>query len=454
MAKEQARVLIVDDDADVVQSARVVLRQHFTSVQTESNPQQIDYLLAQEHHEVVLLDMNFTTGVTKGSEGLFWLKRIQENHPATSVIMITAYADLKLAVEAMKLGAVDFIVKPWQNEKLIATVTSGLHLSRSRQELSKLKLHRARLSEVYVEAPVIVGKSAPMQRVFEWVSRVAATDASVLILGENGTGKELIAKSIHQQSTRRSGPFVKVDVGAVAESLFESELFGHKKGAFTDAKEDRVGRLELASGGTLFLDEIGNLPMALQVKLLSVLQNRVVVPVGSNNEIPIDVRLVTATNQDLGQAIREGRFREDLFFRLNTVTIDVPPLRERPEDLPDLLLHFVQRYSAKYQKTLRIDDAVIPALSKYRWPGNIRELQHAIERAVILCAGSRIRVSDFLITPGERAVPATGTMDDVERRAIAEAIRKYGGNLSQAAKALGLGRTTLYRKIEKYGLSY
>ncbi len=452
--KTGAHILIVDDDPDIVQSARVVLRQHFDQVSTESNPQQLPFLINQKHPDVVLLDMNFTADVTKGREGLFWLQKIVEDHPSLSVVMVTAFGDVKLAVEAMKIGAVDFVVKPWENEKLIATVNAAFQLSKSKREVAKLKLHQARMAEVYAQPDSsIIGKSEGIKNIFSIIKRIATTDANVLLLGENGTGKELVAKAIHHQSHRCEGPFVKIDVGTIPDSLFESELFGHTKGAFTDAKQDRVGRLELASGGTLFLDEIGNLPMSLQSKLLNVLQSRVITPVGSNKLIPIDVRLISATNGHIVKLVAEQEFREDLLYRINTVEITIPPLRERLDDIPLLLNHFCSIYNKKYNKSLNVDSGVIQTLENYNWPGNVREFQHAVERAVILCESKNITVRDFQF-PDKRSMDLENStnLNEVERKAIADAIRKNKGNLSKAARELGLGRTTLYRKIEKYGL--
>jgi two-component system response regulator HydG len=454
MSKIPARLLIVDDDPDVVQSARVILRQYFEHVFTESNPQAIPFAIRHHHVAVVLLDMNFTTGVTKGTEGLFWLKQIRSEFPDVSVIMVTAYGDVHIAVEAMKAGATDFVVKPWSNEKLIATVTSAYHLATSRQELSKVKAHQARMSQMQ-SAPdaTLIGTGAAMQHTLRLISKVAHTDANILILGENGTGKELVAKSIHHQSARTANPFIKVDVGALTPSLFESELFGHKKGAFTDARTDYVGRFELASGGTLFLDEIGNLPPPLQIKLLTVLQNREVTPVGSSQPVPIDIRLISATNQSLKTLTSEGTFREDLLFRLNTIEITLPPLRERLDDLPQLLDHFVSMYGKKYGKMVSYEAAVIDHLQQYHWPGNIRELQHAVERAVIMSEGADITPEDFPLSAQARQKTNDFNLDEVERQAIVQAIQKHKGNLSKAAQELGLGRTTLYRKIERYGIT-
>lgn len=454
MLKSTAHVLIVDDDPDIVQSARIVLRQHFTQVSTASDPQQIPYLINQQRPDVVLLDMNFTADVTKGREGLYWLKKVMEEHPTLSVIMVTAFGDVKLAVEAMKLGAVDFVVKPWENEKLIATVNAAFQLSTSKREVEKLRIHQTRMTEVYtLPDSTIIGESKGMKDVFSMIKRVASTEANILLLGENGTGKELVAKAIHHQSLRRTGPFVKVDVGSIPNNLFESELFGHVKGAFTDAKQARVGRLELASGGTLFLDEIGNLPVALQSKLLSVIQNRVITPVGSNQSIPIDIRLISATNGNIQEMIANEEFREDLLYRINTVEITIPPLRERAEDIPLLMEHYRLIYGRKYNRSLGIEKDVLQQLKKYSWPGNVREFQHAVERAVILCETEKLSGHDFQFPEHQQLKPDNLTnLHDVERKTIAESIRKNNGNLSKAAKALGLGRTTLYRKIDKYGL--
>ncbi len=453
--KTQAHILIVDDDPDIVQSARVVLRQHFSKVSTESNPNQLPYLIASSSPDVVLLDMNFTADVTKGTEGLYWLRKILEDFPSMIVIMVTAFGDVKLAVEAMKIGATDFVVKPWENEKLIATVNSAYQLSTSKKEVVKLKMHQTRIAEVYNQSDAtLIGNSEAMGNVFSIINRVAATDADVLILGENGTGKELVAKALHNQSARHDGPFIKVDVGTIPENLFESELFGHVKGAFTDAKNDRVGRFELASKGTLFLDEIGNLPIAQQSKLLSALQNRVITPVGSNKQIPIDIRLISATNGAITQMVDEELFREDLLYRINTVEITLPPLRERKDDISLLLDHFLSIYNRKYNKAIKVKNEIIAVMKNYPWPGNIREFQHAVERAVILCETSELTSKDFQFRTNkdDRREDSTTNLLEVEKKVIAEAIRKNGGNLSKAAKELGLGRTTLYRKIEKYGL--
>ncbi len=456
MKKISGNVLVIDDDPDILQTARVVLRPQFGKVETESNPQKIPFLLNHNKYDVILLDMNFRAGETSGSEGLSWLQTIMEKEPNQNVIMMTAYGQIKLAVEAMKIGACDFVVKPWENEKLLATVYAAINLSKSRKEVAQLKSTQAKLSQVLSQPSTeIVGESDSLREVFTTVEKVAATDASVLILGENGTGKELAAKAIHNQSPRVERVFIKVDLGAIPETLFESELFGHVKGAFTDAKEDRAGRFEVASGGTLFLDEVANLSLPLQAKLLSVLQNREIFRVGSNQAIPIDIRLVCATNASLQELVSEKKFREDLLYRLNTVILKMPPLRERRDDIPLLAKHFVGVYGQKYRKPdIALAKEAYPYLQKYQWPGNVRELQHAIERAVIMSDDSVLRKTDFILgdfsTSAEK--PKSVNLDEVEKQAIQEAINKNRGNMSKAAKELGLGRTTLYRKIQKYGL--
>jgi DNA-binding NtrC family response regulator len=461
MPTQPGKILLVDDDQHVLYTARMVLKPHFETVRTESSPSQIRDLLSKEHYDVVLLDMNFAPGATSGKEGLQWLKVIRELDPEAGIVMNTAYGDIGLAVAAMKEGATDFLVKPWDKEKLVATITSVYQLSRARREVNRLKSHQRVLNQpARAEEGEMLSRSAAMQNVLRTVEKVAATDANVLILGENGTGKDLLARLIHRQSPRSEEGFVKVDLGAVASTLFESELFGYNKGAFTDAREDRPGRFEMASGGTLFLDEIGNLTLPLQAKLLTVLQNRQVTRVGSHKAIPIDIRLVSATNQPLHQRVGEGAFRQDLLYRVNTVEVTLPPLRERAEDIPLLAGHFLDVYSRKYgKKGLVLTPATLRDLEQYPWPGNIRELQHAVERAVILGENNQLTTADFLkvaqpgYANGLNQAPQSFRVEEVEKHLITEAIRKYQGNLSKAAMELGFGRSTLYRKMEKYGLS-
>jgi two-component system response regulator HydG len=451
MPKTRAKILIVDDDADILTAARVVLRQQYESVETESNPQRLTTLLQQNRYDVILLDMNYAVGRLSGHEGLFWLNQILAKNPHQQVIMITAYGDIQLAVDAMKQGAADFVVKPWENEKLEATVQSAYRRAVDKKENSSPKTSassRSRETE-------IIGISPAFKQVIATVDKVTGTDANVLLLGENGTGKELIASLIHQRSQRKDEAFVKVDAGALPATLFESELFGYKKGAFTDAREDRIGRMEGANRGTLFLDEIGNIPVSLQVKLLAALQNREVTPLGSNRSIPVDVRLICATNLDLQQAVRSGQFREDLLYRLNTIVITLPPLRDRTEDIPMLVDHFIKIYTGQYHKEEKsISQDAIRYLQKYTWPGNIRELQHAVERAVILSDETTLQNRDFMLSSTTLVAGNTEAfnLDEIERKTIQAAIQKYNGNLSKVAKELGVGRTTLYRKMEKYGL--
>jgi two-component system response regulator HydG len=455
MEKIRAKILVVDDDPDILTAARVVLRQKLESVETESNPKKLLFLLNQNRYDVILLDMNYTAGKTTGSEGLVWLKEILSLQPEQQVIMVTAYGDIKLAVEAMKEGAADFIVKPWENEKLEATVKASFQHSLSRTELNQLKKKQSQYSRV-MSTPETepIGNSPLIKDVMNSVSKVAKTDANILLLGENGTGKELIAKLIHHQSLRKEQPFIKVDVGSLTPTLFESELFGHKKGAFTDAREDRIGRMELANGGTLFLDEVGNLALPLQTKLLSALQNREITPLGSNKSLSINIRLISATNLDIHEAVRAGQFREDLLYRINTVEITLPPLRLRSDDIIPLAIHFLATYSSKYRKEKILGAEALKYLQKYSWPGNVRELQHAVERAVIMSDQPELSPRDFLLSSRrEHEKKEVINLEDMEKNAIITAIRKYQGNMSKVSKELGIGRTTLYRKMVKYGLS-
>ncbi|MTI21380.1 sigma-54-dependent Fis family transcriptional regulator [Fulvivirga sp. RKSG066] len=454
MQKTQANILVIDDDRDVLHSAKIVLKPVFSKIITESNPEQLSYLISNNQYDVILLDMNYTAGATSGKEGLFWLKRIIDTIPDQQVVMMTAYGDLKLAVEAMKVGAADFIVKPWENEKFQATILSAFNHSQSKKELSTLKHKQNQMKEMLTQADHdIVGSSVAMKEIFYTIDKVSETDANILILGENGTGKELVAKAIHQRSKRADEVFVKVDLGSISHSLFESELFGHKKGAFTDAKEDRVGRFVMADGGTLFLDEIGNLSLEMQAKLLSAIQSKSITPVGSDKSHKTDCRIIAATNENIHQMIAEKKFREDLLYRINTVEVVVPPLRERLEDISLLANHYLSIFNQKYRKALSINDDAIEFLKQHSWPGNVRELQHAIERAVIMAEDVVLRPTDFLLKPsGIKQKQDTLKLEEIEKETIEEAIKQHQGNMSKAAKALGLGRTTLYRKMEKYGI--
>jgi two-component system, NtrC family, response regulator HydG len=455
MNSEGGKILMIDDDEDVLLAAKMLLKKQNHHVIIEKNPNKIPFLLNNDTYDVILLDMNFSKDITSGKEGFYWLEKILEKDPNAVVILITAFGDVEMAVRALKQGATDFILKPWQNEKLIATISTAIRLKHSYNEVDKLRKAKEMLEE-QISKPFgdIIGQSTPIKEVFGLIDKVAKTDANVLILGENGTGKELIARAIHQRSLRKDQSFVSVDMGAITETLFESELFGHKKGAFTDAREDRPGRFELANGGTLFLDEIGNLSMALQSKLLSALQSRVVTRVGSNQAMPVDIRLICATNMPLHQMVKDGTFRQDLLYRINTVEIKVPPLCDRVEDIPMLAQHYLEYYARKYHKQVTSISAIaMDKLKRYAWPGNIRELQHAIERAVIMTDSPTLQESDFLFSRPVSSVSAeTLNLDEVEKAAIVKALSLHGGNISKAADELGLTRASLYRRMEKYGL--
>ena len=458
MAKVNARILIVDDDADILLAAKMFLRKYFQIIHTERNPANIPDLLRNETYDVILLDMNFSRDANSGKEGFYWLNKILEIDPAAIVIFITGYGDVELAVQGIKEGATHFILKPWDNKKLLATIEASLKIRVSKVELENLrstnKLLVADQDHVFSN---IIGQSKAMEKVLKTVEKVAKTDANVLILGENGTGKEVIARAIHRASHRKDNMFINVDLGAITESLFESELFGYKKGAFTDAREDRAGRFEAANHGTLFLDEIGNLLPSLQSKLLSVLQSRKVVRLGSHKEIPVDVRLICATNMPLYEMVRENKFRQDLLYRINTVEITIPPLRDRVEDIEPLLNHFLEIYSKKYKMPQkRIGPGTLKRLQMHSWPGNVRELQHAVERAVILSEGNMLEPQDFFMnevpdSQGE-IFPVNMNLEETEKMLIRKVVDKHGGNISRAAKELGLTRASLYRRIEKYGL--
>jgi DNA-binding NtrC family response regulator len=456
MNTEGGKILMIDDDEDVLLAAKMLLKKQSHHVIIEKNPNKIPFLLNNDTYDVILLDMNFSKDITSGKEGFYWLEKILEKDPQAVVILITAFGDVEMAVKALKQGATDFVLKPWQNEKLIATISTAIRLRQSYSEVDKLRKAKVMLEE-QIGKPFgeIIGESAPIKEVFGLIEKVAKTDANVLILGENGTGKELIARAIHQRSLRKDNSFVSVDMGAITETLFESELFGHKKGAFTDAREDRPGRFELANGGTLFLDEIGNLSMSLQSKLLSALQSRQVTRVGANQALPVDIRLICATNMPLHQMVKDGTFRQDLLYRINTVEIKVPPLCDRVEDIPALAQHYLNYYARKYHKPVTtISAGAMDKLKRYPWPGNIRELQHSIERAVIMTDSSSLQESDFLFS---RPVSSstnleTLNLDEVEKAAIVKALSLFSGNISKAADELGLTRASLYRRMEKYGL--
>ncbi|MEJ2196041.1 MAG: sigma-54 dependent transcriptional regulator [Ignavibacteriaceae bacterium] len=458
MKKKITKVLVVDDNEDVLLAAKLLLKQHVDVVETEKNPDLIPEHLNNNNYDVLFLDMNFTKDMTSGQEGFFWLKKIIEMDPLAVVILITAYGGVESAVHAVKAGATDFILKPWQNEKLIATLNSALRLRESRIEIDNLKSREEHLTaDINQGFQELIGISQGMRSVFNTIAKVAGTDANVLILGENGTGKELVARALHRESKRAGKAFIKVDLGAITSTLFESELFGHVKGAFTDAKEDRAGRFEIASGGTIFLDEIGNLSLELQSKLLTVLQNRQVARVGSNKYKEIDIRLICATNTQLRKLVSEKQFRQDLLYRINTVEIQIPPLRERVEDIPLLAEYFLSSYKNKYNKPeLKFDPLTLRKLENYDWPGNIRELQHSIERSIILSETNVLQPSDVLLRSLEEEDEQKVKFDnynlnEVEKTIIQRVLRDNEGNISRAAKELGLTRTSLYRRMQKYG---
>ncbi len=457
MKKEEARILIIDDDEFIRLSLKMLLEQYYSSVTVLEDPKKLTTQLNENKYDVALLDMNFRQGDTSGKEGLYWLERILTQSEDTNVILITAYADINIAVDAIKKGAMDFIIKPWQNEKILATINTALKLNIEKKKVKNLTGKAQALSSA-MDTPFIeiIGNSGPMQQVFKLVDKVAGTDANVLILGENGTGKELIARDIHRKSLRKGEIFINVDVGALSDSLFESELFGHKKGAFTDAKEDRIGKMEAASGGTFFMDEIGNISLNQQSKLLAALQNRQVVKIGSNDVVPIDIRLVCATNSEIHHLVKDREFREDLLYRINTVEIKLPPLRERTDDIPQLVNHFLSKYGQKYGKEFDVPKSVLTTLMRYPWHGNVRELQHAIERAVILADSSKLSENDFSFLNNNSNNSGMSfddlNLENLEEKAITEALKRHGGNVSTASKELGLSRGAMYRRMEKYGL--
>ncbi len=455
--KKSPGVLIIDDNEDVLLAAKLLLKPYTGMICTEKNPENIPGILKNGNYDVIFLDMNFSSDVMSGQEGFYWLDEILKIDPAAVVILITAYGDIEMAVKAVKEGATDFVLKPWQNEKFIATFSSALKLRESKVELENLRSRQRQLSEDLDQGyHDFVGISESMKKVFSTIIKVGSTDANVLILGENGTGKELAARALHRNSPRAKNVFISVDLGSINQSLFESELFGHTKGAFTDAREDRAGRFEVASGGTLFLDEIANIPVELQAKLLTVLQNREVTRVGSNKYKQVDIRLICATNMPIHQLVSEKKFRQDLLYRINTVEIFLPPLRERTVDIPLLSEHFLNIYKKKYNKpALSFEPLTLKRFEHYSWPGNIRELQHAIERAVILCESEILMPSDFFFTQFEITDPLNideHNLDEVEKTIIRKVLNKYEGNVTKAAKELGITRTSLYRRMEKYGL--
>jgi two-component system response regulator HydG len=448
MVLKEANILVIDDDQDVLMALRLLLKPLVKEVVIEKNPSNIGAQIEAKKFDIIILDMNFNGLVNTGNEGIFWLNKIKKRKPETSVILITAYADIDLAIRGLKEGASDFLVKPWKNEKIINTITTLLKAKKKNQGEKTI------LNSTHTK---IIGESDVMKDVFLKLKKVAPTDANVLILGENGTGKDLIAKALHDNSNRSHLPFVKVDVGSLTASLFESELFGYKKGAFTDAREDRKGRFEAANGGTLFLDEISNITLGQQVRLLTVLQNRIVTPLGSNESIPIDIRLICATNIDPKLLADEKRFRKDLIYRINTVDVIVPPLRDRGTDITELSRYFVSLYADKYNKSsITFDTGFISKLKKHDFPGNVRELQYILERAVIMTDDTELKSEDLVFSSIERpkasSPAATMNLDDIEKNAILTVLEKNKGNVSKSAKELGITRAALYRRLDKYEL--
>ena len=453
---KKGKILIVDDNQSVLSSLQLLLSDRFEHVECLKNPELISRTIEKQDFDVVLLDMNFSAGVNTGNEGLFWLKNILDHDKTLSVVLLTAYGSIDLAIKAVKLGAVDFVVKPWDNKKLLATLNSALRLRTSAVELRELKQKQKQINRTHIrKTKIFRSNSIVMQELYGQFEKIIHTDVNVLILGESGTGKEILAQEIHSQSHRRDEAFIGVDLGAVSETVFESELFGHMRGAFTDAKDDRMGRVQVASGGTLFLDEIGNVPLSLQVKLLTLLQNRTVTPIGADHPVAVDIRLVCATNMDLESMIQEGTFREDLFYRINTIQLTIPSLRERSEDIPDFAYFFLQHYQDKYLKeNLGFIKDALDKMRAYSWPGNVRELKHAIERAVILSDSKTLKAEDILMKEKRpvTAVTQKPTLEFAEKEIIRTALQNHVGNISHAAKELDITRQTLYAKIHKYGL--
>ena len=453
----KGNILIIDDHPKILKALEIMLEEDFDEIVTLKSPNNLISIVRSKTFDVILLDMNFAAGVHSGNEGIYWLREILKIDPDAIVIMITAYGDIDLAVKCIKEGALDFVLKPWDNEKLLATIRSGCILRNSKKTIEKLLVSQKHLKEQIVKSySPIIGKSAAMIKVFKLIKKVSQTDANVIITGENGTGKDLIAHEIHRLSKRKNEIFLPVDLGAINERLFESEMFGHEKGAFTDAKTQRIGRFESASGGTLFLNEIANLSISMQAKLLTVLQNREIIRLGSNNSIPVDIRLITATSNNIDKLINDNLFRQDLYYRLNTIHINLPPLRERNNDIWLLAEYFTDLYCKKYEKSkATISSKSLEKLKSYSWPGNVRELQHTIEKAVILCDSKKLMPEDFLTnSPSVHSTIKRDirTLADIEKNAIEHALKNNSGNIFKAAKELGLARQTLYNKMKKYDI--
>ncbi|CAM1354089.1 sigma-54-dependent transcriptional regulator [Tenacibaculum insulae] len=456
MRKKEATILIVDDDDDILFSVRITLKKFFTEIVTANNPKKISNYLTEKQIDVVLLDMNYRIGYEDGKEGLYWLKHIKEVSPETTVILMTAFGSVNLAVDAIKKGATDFILKPWNTEKLYGIVNAGVELSRSKRKNTQLEtVQKLNNKDFHKQTEHIIGVSKAMQSAVKLAQKVAPTDANILILGENGTGKYVFAKEIHLKSERKNNPFIHVDLGALNENLFESELFGYVKGAFTDAKKDTIGRFELAKGGTIFLDEIGNLPLHLQAKLLTVIQNRKVTRLGEGKEREIDVRIICATNANVHKMVDEQEFRQDLLFRINTIELNLPPLRDRTGDIELLANYFLKKLNQKYRKNIiDFDKHAINGLKNYHWPGNIREIEHIVERAVIITDNKQIKLEDLHFSTKKTAVSLANNLnlEETEKLLIEQALQKHQGNISKASKDLGLTRAALYRRLEKHKL--
>lgn len=446
MRKTNATILVLDDNSEVLIAAKMLLKRHFETILTNNNPKKIAEILSQQEVDVIILDMNYRVGFEDGKEGIFWFKEIKNIAPNTQIILMTSYGNVETAVEGIKLGAVDYILKPWNNEALIETVKGVVKQLRKKETV---------VDKPQKEDNVFIGQAPSIQKVYTMASRVTKTDVNALILGENGTGKYVLAKHIHDNSPRKEQPFIHVDLGSLNENLFESELFGYAKGAFTDAKQDTEGRFEAANGGTIFLDEIGNVPLHLQAKLLQVIQSKSVIRLGESKARPVDIRIITATNANIEQEVNEKSFREDLYYRINTVTLQLPPLRDRLEDILPLLQFFVEEYAHKYDRTVpSISESTQQALTYYDWKGNIREMQNRVERALILTEEDELNLHDFGISPTMINDTSTeeNTLQDMERISILKALEKYDGNISQTAEELGLSRAALYRRLEKYNI--
>jgi len=454
---KKGHLLIIDDDFDVLQSLNMFLKHEFESVTLLSDPQKIPKILSQLKPDIILLDMNFSPGLRTGNEGIYWLKKIISIDSNAVVILLTAYGDIELAIKTIKEGATDFITKPWDNDKLITTLKAAIKLSFSNQEISNLKQKQKQiLQDIDKEFELVWGESLVMKDLYQTIQKISKTDTNILLIGENGTGKDLIAREIHRLSSRSNESFVKVDMGSLSETVFESEMFGHVKGAFTDAKEDRIGRFELANNGTIFMDEIGNLSLYLQAKLLTAIQNMEITRIGSNKTVQLDIRIISATNRDIRKMVNENLFRQDLLYRIETIRVDIPPLRERGDDVIQFAYHFIKKFGDKYNKSnISINSDALDKLKKYNWPGNVRELQHTIEKAIILNDSGILKSNDFnfsAIESGEQIMTGNLNLSELEKNAVEKALHKNKFNVTNAAKDLGISRPTLYKKIEKYNI--